>query len=45
MSSYDALDSSYDGMMADGSYQKRADWLERLFSQSAIPVHAVLYLA
>ena len=45
MSSYDALASSYDGLMADGSYQKRADWLERLFRKSAIPVHAVLDLA
>lgn len=45
MSSYDALASSYDGLMADGSYLKRADWLERLFRKSAIPVHTVLDLA
>lgn len=45
MSSYDALAASYDGLMADGSYLKRADWLERLFRKSAIPVHTVLDLA
>lgn len=45
MSSYDALASSYDALMADGSYLKRADWLERLFRKSAIPVHTVLDLA
>ena len=45
MSSYDALASSYDGLMADGSYRKRADWLERLFRKSRIPVHSVLDLA
>lgn len=45
MSSYDALASSYDGLMADGSYLKRADWLERLFCKSAIPVRTVLDLA
>lgn len=45
MSSYDALASSYDGLMADGSYLKRADWLERLFRKSAIPVRTVLDLA
>lgn len=45
MSSYDALASSYDGLMADGSYRKRADWLERLFRKSKISVHTVLDLA
>lgn len=45
MSSYDALASSYDGLMADGSYRKRADWLEKLFKKSAIPVRTVLDLA
>ena len=45
MSSYDALASSYDGLMADGSYRRRADWLERLFRKSRIPVHSVLDLA
>lgn len=45
MSSYDALASSYDGLMADGSYRKRAAFLERQFSKSAIPVRTVLDLA
>lgn len=45
MSSYDALAASYDGLMADGSYRKRADWLVRLFRKSAIPVRTVLDLA
>lgn len=45
MSSYDALASSYDGLMADGSYRKRAAWLERLFRKSGIPVYTVLDLA
>ena len=45
MSSYDALAASYDQLMADGSYRKRADFLERLFQKSAIPVHTVLDLA
>ena len=45
MSSYDALAASYDQLMADGSYLKRADWLERLFKKSRIPVHTVLDLA
>jgi ubiquinone/menaquinone biosynthesis C-methylase UbiE len=31
--------------MADGSYRKRADFLERLFRKSRIPVHTVLDLA
>lgn len=45
MSSYDALAGSYDGLMADGSYLKRADWLEKLFRKSRIPVRSVLDLA
>ena len=45
MSSYDALASSYDGLMADGSYRKRADWLEKLFKKSRISVESVLDLA
>ena len=45
MSSYDALAASYDQLMADGSYRRRADFLERLFQKSAIPVHTVLDLA
>ena len=30
MSSYDALAASYDGLMADGVYRRRADYLEKL---------------
>lgn len=45
MSSYHALASSYDGLMVDGSYRKRADWLEKLFKKSGIPVRTVLDLA
>ena len=45
MSSYDALAASYDGLMADAAHRKRADFLERLFRKSAIPVRSVLDLA
>ena len=44
MSSYDALAASYDGLMADGVYLRRAAYLERLFRRSAIPVRTVLDL-
>ncbi len=45
MSSYHALAGSYDSLMVDGSYLKRAAFLERLFRKSRIPVHTVLDLA
>lgn len=45
MSGYGALAASYDGLMADGAYRRRADFLERLFRKSAIPVRSVLDLA
>ena len=45
MSGYDALASSYDALMADGAYRRRADFLERLFRKSRIPVCNVLDLA
>ena len=45
MSRYDALAGSYDAMMTDASYQKRAKWLEKLFRKSRIPVRSVLDLA
>ena len=45
MSRYDGLAGSYDAMMTDAVYVKRADWLERLFRKSAIPVNSVLDLA
>ena len=44
MSSYDALAASYDGLMADGVYRRRADYLEKLFQKSRIPVHTVCLL-
>ena len=44
MSSYDALAASYDGLMVDVSYHKRADWLVKLFGKSRIDVHTVLDL-
>ena len=34
MSNYDALADSYDTLMADGSYRKRADFLEKQFRKS-----------
>ena len=45
MSSYEALAGAYDGLMQDALYRKRADYLQRQFRRSAIPVHAVLDLA
>lgn len=45
MSSYEALAASYDGLMADASYCRRAAFLDRLLKKSAIPVHSVLDLA
>lgn len=44
MNSYDALAASYDGLLADAAYRKRADYLERWFRKSAIPVRTVLDL-
>jgi len=45
MSHYDGLAGSYDAMMTDAVYEKRADWLERLFRKSSILVKSVLDLA
>ena len=45
MSAYDALASSYDGLMAGGSYRRRAAFLERRLKKSAVPVRTVLDLA
>lgn len=45
MSSYDALAGSYDGLMADASYLRRADFLEKLFRKSRISVQSILDLA
>jgi len=45
LSAYDALAGSYDGLMADGAYRRRAAFLERRLKKSGIPVHTVLDLA
>lgn len=45
MRGYGALAFSYDGLMADGAYRRRADFLERLFRKSPSPVGTVLDLA
>ena len=45
MSSYEALASSYDALTEDVGYLRRADYLERLFQKSTIPVETVLDLA
>ncbi|MEG0780485.1 MAG: class I SAM-dependent methyltransferase [Oscillospiraceae bacterium] len=45
MSSYEALAGSYDALTTDVGYRKRADYLEKLFQTSRIPVHTVLDLA
>jgi len=44
VSAYDALAASYDGLMADGSYRRRAAFLERRLRKSPIPVETVLDL-
>ena len=45
MSAYDALAASYDALTGDVLYEKRADFIEKLFRRSRIPVHTVLDLA
>lgn len=45
MSAYEALAGVYDALTADVGYQRRADYLEKLFRRSQIPVHTVLDLA
>lgn len=45
MSAYGALAASYDGLMADGAYRRRAAFLERRLKKSSIPVKTVLDLA
>lgn len=44
MSSYEGLAASYDALTTDVGYEKRADFLEKLFRRSRIPVHTVLDL-
>lgn len=45
MRGYGALAFSYDGLMADGAYRRRVEFLERLFKKSRLPVSTVLDLA
>ena len=45
MSAYGALASSYDGLMADGAYRRRAAFLTRRLRKSTVPVETVLDLA
>jgi len=45
MSAYNALAVSYDGLMADGAYRRRAAFLARRLRKSPIPVETVLDLA
>lgn len=45
MSSYEALAGAYDELTVDVEYRRRADYLERLFRKSAVPVRTVLDLA
>ena len=44
MSSYHALAGTYDALTGDVGYEKRADFLEKLFQKSRIPVKTVLDL-
>ena len=45
MSSYQQLAGAYDELTWDVGYEKRADFLEKLFRRSRIPVKVVLDLA
>jgi len=45
VSAYDALAGSYDGLMADGDYRRRAAFLERRLRKSGGQVHTILDLA
>jgi len=45
MSAYEALAGVYDALTRDVEYERRADYLEKLFRRSRIPVHTVLDLA
>lgn len=42
---YSTLAGAYDALTQDVGYKKRADYLEKLFQRSKIPVHTVLDLA
>ena len=45
MSAYGALAGVYDELTGDVGYERRADYIEKLFRRSRIPVHTVLDLA
>lgn len=45
MSAYGALAGIYDELTGDVEYERRADYIEKLFRKSRIPVHTVLDLA
>ncbi len=45
MSAYEALAGYYDELTDDVGYEHRADYIEKLFQRSRIPVHTVLDLA
>lgn len=45
MSCYGTLAGAYDELTEDVAYEKRADYLQKLFGRSHIPVHTVLDLA
>lgn len=42
---YSTLAGAYDALTRDVGYEKRADYLEKLFRKSRIPIHTVLDLA
>ena len=44
MNAYQGLAGAYDSLTGDVAYEKRADYLEKLFARSRIPVHTVLDL-
>lgn len=45
MNAYQGLAGAYDSLTGDVGYERRADYLEKLFARSRIPVHTVLDLA
>ena len=45
MDSYEALAASYDELTEDGDYEKRADFVEKLFLRAKRPVRSLLDLA
>ena len=45
MDSYESLAFSYDALTQDVGYEKRADFIEKLFTRAKQPVHTVLDLA